>query len=87
MRELDALIRQHNAEQETAQFLACLSGGLAASAAYNAAGATKEDGTRFTVADFLPGQHEQHEQRQTPEQMLQIVELLTDAYGGKRIVN
>lgn len=90
MRELDALIKQYNTQQETAQYLACLSGGLAASAAYNAAGAKKQNGERFTVSDFLPGrpgQHEPAQERQTAEQMLAIVDLMTDAFGGTRVVN
>lgn len=42
------------------------------------------------MTDFLlydqPVKHEQtHEQ--TPEQMLATVELLTEAFGGKRVVN
>jgi hypothetical protein len=86
MRELDALIKQYNAQQEAAQYLACLSGGIAASAAYNAAGATKADGKPFTVADFLPGHHDEVQQ-QTPEEMLAALGLINDMHGGQRKVN
>jgi hypothetical protein len=84
MRELDALIKQYNAQQETAQYLACLSGGIAASAAYNAAGATKTDGRPFTVADFLPGHDD--EKHQTPEEMLSALGLISDMHDGQRKV-
>ena len=83
MREFAALLKREQHRQEEALHLACLAGGLAASAIYNAAGATKENGEQFSPADFLPGRKEQE---QTPEQMLAIVRLLNDAFGGERAV-
>lgn len=80
MRELDALIRRHNALTQERLELACLTGGIAASAAYTAAGVTKQGGGVFTPEDFLPGK--QHA-RQTPEEVMEVCEVLTAGFGGK----
>lgn len=86
MREFDALLKRERRRQEEALYLACLTGGLAASASYNATGATKQDGGFFTPADFLPT-HKEQTPEQTPEQMLAIVKLMNAAFGGERTVH
>jgi hypothetical protein len=83
MRELDALIRRRNVLTRDRLELACLTGGIAASASYNAAGATKRGGGSFSPADFLP----RAEERVSPEQMLAMCEVMTAGFGGQRVVH
>lgn len=87
MRELDALVRQRNEMEKNRLMLACITGGLAASAAYNAAGATKANNQQFSVADFLPKDEEQTKEEDSPEEVFRQVKMLNTMMGGDKVVN
>lgn len=88
MIELDVLMKRREARAKEQVLLACLTGGLAASASYNAAGAHKKDGTVFTPNDFMPKESVQRETSHLdPEQLLQRIREWNAALGGTEVVN
>lgn len=87
MREFDALLRRKNERAKEDVRLACLTGGIAASAVYNAAGATKENRERFTVMDFMPQDKEVVKEKESIDEMLRQVRVLNMMMGGKKVVS
>lgn len=87
MREFDALLRRKNERAKEDMRLACLAGGLAASAAYNAAGATKSNGQSFSAMDFMPKDEKKVEETDTPDEVLRQVEMLNIMMGGDKVVS
>ena len=87
MREFDALLRRKGELAKDAVKLACLTGGLAAAASYNAAGATKESGERFSAMDFMPNDEKPKSPDESTEETLHQVKLLNIMMGGKGVVS
>lgn len=87
MREFDALLRRKNEKAKEDIRLACLTGGIAASAVYTAAGATKANKQPFSVMDFMPQDKEVVKEEGSPEEVLRQVEILNAMMGGKKVVN
>ena len=87
MREFDALLRKKGELAKDNLRLACLTGGLAASAAYNAAGATKESGERFSAMDFMPDDKKPKSQEESADEILNQVKTMNVMMGGKGVVS
>ena len=87
MRELDALLRRKNERAKEDVRLACLAGGLAASAAYNAAGATKQSGEPFSAMDFMPSEKKTESPEEAADGMLNQVKVLNLMMGGDKVVS
>jgi len=87
MREFDALLRKKSELAKNDLRLACLTGGLSAAAAYNAAGATKQNGEKFSAMDFMPDDKKPVSQEESAEEMLNQVKVLNLMMGNDKVVS